>query len=41
MSLLAAIVWTTGGSVAGALVLYWIGALIGRSGPGPSRPVCR
>jgi membrane protein DedA with SNARE-associated domain len=30
MSLLAAIVWTTGGSVAGALVLYWIGALIGR-----------
>ena len=32
MSLLAAIVWTTGGSVAGALVLYWIGALIGGSG---------
>src|SRR4029450_9381596 len=30
MSLLAAIVWTTGGAVAGALVLYWIGALIGR-----------
>jgi membrane protein DedA with SNARE-associated domain len=30
MSLLAAIVWTTIGSVAGALVLYWIGALIGR-----------
>jgi membrane protein DedA with SNARE-associated domain len=29
MSLLAAIVWTTIGSVAGALVLYWIGALIG------------
>jgi membrane protein DedA with SNARE-associated domain len=29
MSLLAAIVWTTLGSVAGALVLYWIGALIG------------
>ncbi|MBA9004868.1 DedA family protein [Thermomonospora cellulosilytica] len=30
MSLLAAIVWTTLGSVAGALVLYWVGALIGR-----------
>jgi membrane protein DedA with SNARE-associated domain len=30
MSLLAAIVWTTVGSVAGAVVLYWIGALIGR-----------
>jgi membrane protein DedA with SNARE-associated domain len=30
MSLLAAIVWTTIGSVTGALVLYWIGALIGR-----------
>ena len=30
MSLVAAIVWTTIGSVAGALVLYWIGALIGR-----------
>ena len=40
MSLLAAIVWTTGGSVAGALVLYWIGALIGRA-TRPSRPVCR
>jgi membrane protein DedA with SNARE-associated domain len=30
MSLVAAIVWTTIGSVAGALVLYWIGALVGR-----------
>jgi membrane protein DedA with SNARE-associated domain len=30
MSLAAAIVWTTLGSVVGALVLYWIGALIGR-----------
>jgi membrane protein DedA with SNARE-associated domain len=30
MSLAAAIVWTTVGSVVGALVLYWIGALIGR-----------
>jgi len=30
MSLVAAIVWTTLGSVAGALVLYWIGALVGR-----------
>jgi membrane protein DedA with SNARE-associated domain len=29
MSLLAAIVWTTVGSVVGALVLYWIGAVIG------------
>jgi membrane protein DedA with SNARE-associated domain len=29
MSLLAAIAWTTLGSVAGALVLYWIGALVG------------
>jgi membrane protein DedA with SNARE-associated domain len=30
MSLLAAVVWTTLGSVAGALALYGIGALIGR-----------
>jgi membrane protein DedA with SNARE-associated domain len=30
MSLAAAIAWTTVGSVVGALVLYWIGALIGR-----------
>jgi membrane protein DedA with SNARE-associated domain len=30
MSLVAAIVWTTLGSVVGAVVLYWIGALIGR-----------
>ena len=30
MSLIAAIVWTTVGSVAGALVLYSIGALLGR-----------
>jgi membrane protein DedA with SNARE-associated domain len=30
MSLVAAIAWTTAGSVVGALVLYWIGALIGR-----------
>jgi membrane protein DedA with SNARE-associated domain len=30
MSLPAAIVWTTVGSVAGALVLYWLGSLLGR-----------
>jgi membrane protein DedA with SNARE-associated domain len=30
MSLLDAILWTTAGSVAGALVLYWIGAMLGR-----------
>lgn len=30
MNVLAAIVWTTVGSVLGALALYWIGALIGR-----------
>ncbi|MEV8443972.1 DedA family protein [Actinosynnema sp. NPDC051121] len=30
MNLLAAILWTTGGSVAGALVLYYLGALLGR-----------
>ncbi|MET8759628.1 DedA family protein [Lentzea sp. NPDC004782] len=30
MSLADAILWTTAGSVAGALVLYWIGALLGR-----------
>ncbi len=30
MSLLDAILWTTAGSVAGALLLYWIGALLGR-----------
>ncbi|MGW6930646.1 DedA family protein [Lentzea sp. NPDC054927] len=30
MSLPAAILWTTFGSVAGALVLYWLGALLGR-----------
>ena len=30
MSLLAAIGWTTFGSVAGALLLYWLGALLGR-----------
>ncbi|MEU6154129.1 DedA family protein [Actinosynnema sp. NPDC047251] len=30
MSLLAAILWTTAGSVVGALVLYWVGALLGR-----------
>lgn len=30
MSLAAALVFTTAGSVAGALVLYWIGAVIGR-----------
>ncbi len=30
MSLLDAILWTTMGSVAGALVLYWIGAMLGR-----------
>ena len=30
MSLAAALAWTTFGSVAGAVVLYWIGALIGR-----------
>lgn len=30
MSLFDAILWTTFGSVAGALLLYWIGALLGR-----------
>ncbi|CAL9621035.1 hypothetical protein SUDANB95_05814 [Actinosynnema sp. ALI-1.44] len=30
MSLIAAILWTTAGSVAGALVLYYVGALLGR-----------
>ncbi|KOX26860.1 membrane protein [Saccharothrix sp. NRRL B-16348] len=30
MSLLGAIVWTTTGSVAGALALYYLGALLGR-----------
>lgn len=30
MSLFDAVLWTTFGSVAGALVLYWIGALLGR-----------
>jgi membrane protein DedA with SNARE-associated domain len=30
LSLTAALVWTTAGSVAGAILLYWIGALIGR-----------
>ncbi|MCS7476059.1 DedA family protein [Umezawaea endophytica] len=30
MSLVAAIAWTTAGSVVGALALYWLGALLGR-----------
>ncbi|WNV82758.1 DedA family protein [Umezawaea sp. Da 62-37] len=30
MSLVAAIAWTTAGSVAGALLLYYLGALLGR-----------
>ncbi|MEU7480880.1 DedA family protein [Lentzea sp. NPDC042327] len=30
MSLLDAILWTTAGSVAGALLLYWLGHLLGR-----------
>lgn len=30
MGLLDAILWTTLGSVAGALLLYWVGALLGR-----------
>ncbi|TDB88154.1 DedA family protein [Actinomadura sp. 7K534] len=30
MSLTGALLWTTFGSVAGALVLYWIGAAVGR-----------
>jgi membrane protein DedA with SNARE-associated domain len=30
MSLLDAILWTTFGSVAGAVLLYWIGAMLGR-----------
>ena len=29
-SLLSAILWTTAGSLTGALVLYWIGAVVGR-----------
>ncbi|MEW2356003.1 DedA family protein [Spirillospora sp. NPDC029432] len=30
MNLIAALIWTTVGSVVGALALYWIGAVIGR-----------
>ncbi|AQZ67463.1 unnamed protein product [[Actinomadura] parvosata subsp. kistnae] len=30
MNLLAVLLWTTAGSVAGALALYWVGALLGR-----------
>ncbi|MGI5153919.1 DedA family protein [Microbispora sp. CA-102843] len=30
MSLAAALLWTTAGSVVGALALYWVGALLGR-----------
>ncbi|MEV6238075.1 DedA family protein [Lentzea sp. NPDC051838] len=30
MSLFDAVLWTTFGSVAGALILYWVGALLGR-----------
>ncbi|MFI6639923.1 DedA family protein [Streptomyces sp. NPDC050504] len=30
MGLLAALLWTTAGSVVGALALYWVGALLGR-----------
>jgi membrane protein DedA with SNARE-associated domain len=30
LSLTGALLWTTAGSVAGAVILYWIGALIGR-----------
>ncbi|MFE4366864.1 DedA family protein [Streptomyces sp. NPDC056835] len=30
MNLVAALLWTTAGSVAGALALYWAGALLGR-----------
>ncbi|WP_428982914.1 DedA family protein [Phytohabitans maris] len=30
ISLVAAIVWTTLGSLTGALILYWLGALLGR-----------
>jgi membrane protein DedA with SNARE-associated domain len=30
LSLAGALFWTTAGSVAGAMVLYWLGALIGR-----------
>ncbi|MGR6913157.1 DedA family protein [[Actinomadura] parvosata] len=30
MSLLAVLLWTTAGSVVGALALYWVGALLGR-----------
>ncbi|WP_414720392.1 DedA family protein [Streptomyces sp.] len=30
MNLYAAVVWTTVGSVVGALALYWVGALLGR-----------
>lgn len=31
LSLTAALFWTTAGSVVGAVVLYWLGALIGRN----------
>ncbi|MTE22223.1 DedA family protein [Streptomyces sp. TRM43335] len=30
MNLFAALLWTTAGSVVGALALYWVGALLGR-----------
>ncbi|MEV4455801.1 DedA family protein [Microbispora sp. NPDC049633] len=30
MNLFAVLLWTTAGSVAGALALYWVGALLGR-----------
>lgn len=30
MSLLSAVIWTTIGSVSGAVALYWVGALLGR-----------
>lgn len=30
MNLLAVLLWTTAGSVAGALALYWVGAMLGR-----------
>ncbi|NJP91075.1 DedA family protein [Nonomuraea sp. FMUSA5-5] len=30
MNLLAVLLWTTAGSVVGALALYWVGALLGR-----------
>lgn len=41
LSLVEALVWTTTGSVVGALLLYLIGATLGQHGSERSRPGCR